>query len=167
MLCMTRSCRPTQYRMDDQKESCEGFEYDKLSTTEDCSLRIQGTMTYTPMKSWTHVEVQPGAVVYTSVAEMNVQPFGGAKFFVTFLDRVSVYVKGFHIKRKREATELLKQRIWWLECQTETPVKKVLLDADKEYWKRWKEQESLGLSFWSQPAIPHMKTAKLTKWIAS
>lgn len=67
---------------------------------------------------------------------------GGAKYFVTLIDKASRHGSVCHVKKKGEAAELLKRHVRWVERQTACRVKKDFLDEGKENIKATKELEA-------------------------
>lgn len=85
------------------------------------------------MKFRTKIEAITGSVGYTDVAYMNLKSLGGPKYFVTFIDVATVYVRVAHLHKKGEAEIHFQEHMRWAERQTAKPVKRIVLDGDKEY----------------------------------
>lgn len=102
-------------------------------------------MTNTPMRARTSISKVPGAVIHTNLAEINVRSLGGAKFFVTFIDEATNYFREMHLKRKGDAAYQLKRYVRWSERQTETRVKRIVLNGGKKYLTDAETLESEGI----------------------
>lgn len=75
----------------------------RRSIPGNCSRSNEVTITSTPMRLCTNVEMQPGAVDHVDVAEITFLLLVGAIFFFTLSDKASDYVKTFCIKTNEEA----------------------------------------------------------------
>lgn len=105
-----------------------GFDKADSQSAKNCSPCVERTLPNTASILRKTLETRPGAVLHTDAAEISVAPVGGARYFVTLNDRTSKHVNAFHMKIKSETSELLKRQVKRLEKQTESKIKKIVLD---------------------------------------
>lgn len=117
-----------------------------LQPTRSFSICVEGTMLNPAMKLRTTLEMQPGTVLPTDVAEMSVIIFGGARYFLNFIGEASGHVSIFDMKTIGKAAEFLKRQVKWPERQTECKVRKIILDGHREYLKGCTKLDADGIN---------------------
>lgn len=103
------------------------------SVPDDYSPCMEGSMTNTPMPFRTRVEIRHRAVINNDVAVKNVPSISGAGYFITFIDDASRHKSAIHIKSNGEAADVLKRQVCRADPQSRCTVKKIMLDAVREY----------------------------------
>lgn len=87
----------------------------KPRISKHCSVSIQETMINTEMEYHRHVEMRSGSVIYSDVAEMNVRSLGGEKYFVTFIDEITGFVRDVLMKTSVTGAGLLNKHVMWIK----------------------------------------------------
>ena len=110
-----------------------------------CEPCAEGKMTNTFMRYRTKLSTTPGEVVHTDVCYMNKLSKGGARYFVTFTDEATGYVRALPIKSKGQASSRLLEHVKWIERQSGNRVKRVRLDGGNEYDQAAEQLRALGI----------------------
>lgn len=81
-----------------QNGVAKDMDMSKLPTMTSFPTCIQETMANTSMRSCRHVEMQPGVMVHPNDAEMNKRSKGTGKYFLTFIDEPSGFVRAIRME---------------------------------------------------------------------
>ncbi len=105
-----------------------GLERDAHPETVSCDSCITDKMTNSTLRTQNFLCTIPGNVMHTDVCEMNETSLGGAKYFVTFTDEASGYIRAKPIAKKSEVADILLEYAKRGERQTGSNFKCIRLD---------------------------------------
>ena len=118
-----------------KEEAVAGIEDNTKIEGKSCSSCIIGKMANGSMRLRTTLDSRPGAVVHWDVAQIIVPSLGGNRYYVTFIDEASNYVRAVPLKKKFEASKELDRHVAWVQMQTGRSVVRILIDGGREYVK--------------------------------
>lgn len=68
-------------------------------------------------------------MVHFDAGEYNILSLGGSKYYVTFIDEASNYVRAGAMKKKGQSSEKLDKHIAWIERKTWRNVVRIAIDG--------------------------------------
>lgn len=126
----------------------EGLDIDNAVKEDEisCIPCTQGKMASKVMKSGTNLSTTPGEVIHTDVCYMSTISKEGERYFVTFTDEATGYLKAWPVALKSEASNKLLEHVKWVERQSRNQVKQIRLDGGTEYSIASTRLQSLGIN---------------------
>lgn len=118
-----------------KKQSVLGLKPSEKQKVTTCKSCLTGKMSNTILRARTNVSNVPGAVIHTDVCTMDELSIRRSKYFVTFTDECTGYIRACAIQRKSDTANHSLSHTKWVERQTGNQVKRMKLDGGGEYEK--------------------------------
>jgi len=119
-----------------KRESISGIKPngDKVNELLSCDVCLRGKMSELPFTKATEICTEKLNIIHSDVVgPMRVKSFGGARFFVTFIDDSTRWCEIYTLKNKSEVLECFKTYKSLVEKQTGARIKQFQSDNGREY----------------------------------
>jgi len=129
---------------------------DKVNELLSCDVCLRGKMSELPFTKATEPCTKKLNIVYSDVVgPMRIKSFGGARFFVTFIDDSTRWCEIYILKNKSEVLECFKTYKSLVEKQTGERIKQFQSDNGREYCNTAFDQFLKKEGIQRRLSIPH------------
>lgn len=132
-----------------------GVEFAEGSDGNKCEICVKGKLTRASFEASDNRATSVLELVHSDVAFMPTRSFGGAKYFVTFIDDYSRKVFLYPMKNKNEVFNIFKNFLSFVENQHGCKIKTLRTDNGTEYCNKQFDAFTAKHGILHQRTVPH------------